>query len=217
MDAEYQNPYWALSIEEAVAIRVGQGLTPNTLRFWKTKNAVIIGRFQCPKSEASFNSCLRYGTAIVRRFTGGGAVYHDSGNLNFAVSIHLNPSLNIKPYNLLSKVGLAVISALKGFGISPAFDKMNIYVKNRKLSGMAGLVKKRLIFVHGSLLIDSDLKVLYQVLNSNTNKLQGKFVRSVMEKVANLKDEVNSKISSLDVKNNLINSFEKNFKSILIL
>lgn len=212
-DIEYQNPYLALSVEEAIAEGVKQGFSPNTLRLWRATNAVVIGRFQCPTSEVNLDYCLKYKTPILRRFTGGGAVYHDSGNLNFAISVILGSPL-YESYNLLlRRVEMTLKSALKNLGVSSKFRKMNMYVMKRKLLGMAGLRKEKLSFIHGSLLVESNLKILNQILNPRKDQFKKtKFVCSLREKVTNLKDEVHQKIELQEVENSLIKSFEKNFK-----
>jgi len=76
-----------LAVEEAIPRVLGRGLTLNTIRFWRSPNTVVIGRSQILESEVDLDACIRHGICVVRRFTGGGAVYQDIGNLNYAVSI----------------------------------------------------------------------------------------------------------------------------------
>src|SRR5947199_6334129 len=87
VDHEYRdNPSMNLAVEEAIPRMVGEGKAPSTVRFWHNSNTIVIGCFQSAKLEVNMQACKETGTEIVRRFTGGGAVYHDSGNLNYAIS-----------------------------------------------------------------------------------------------------------------------------------
>src|SRR5436309_15265111 len=76
-----------LAVEEAIPRMVGEGKSPSTVRFWHNSNTIVIGCFQSAKLEVNMQACKETGTEIVRRFTGGGAVYYDSGNLNYAISL----------------------------------------------------------------------------------------------------------------------------------
>ena len=214
---EHERPDWALAIEEAIPRTVGQRLAPDTLRLWRTENSIIIGRFQCPKLEAALSSCLRHKISIVRRFTGGGAVYHDMGNLNFALSIH-NDSWSInKLSDFYKNVGQTVVKGLNYLGMSAKYTKRSIYVSDRKISGLAGMTTKEVVFVHGSLLVDSNLEILYQVLNLEKDRPRKRFVSSAVKKVTTLKDELNRKIQMSEVEEALVEAFEENFESSLVL
>lgn len=215
---EYRSPHWNLAVEEAIPRAVEQRLVPNTLRLWRNKNTIIIGRFQCPRLEVVFNSCLKYRTAILRRFTGGGTVYHDEGNLNLAVSVYKYPwaSSTLCARTFFKKVGLTVVKTLRNLGIPAKFNKMNVYVADRKLSGLAGMVTKGSMFVHGSLLVNSNLEILSHVLNSDQDRAWKKFVRSVPKKVTTLKDELDREIEMSEVEETLVDVFEEEFKSVFV-
>ena len=81
----YQN----LAVDEALAkTYMYSENTLNTLRFWESDKAVVIGRFQCVHKEVNLNYCKENEIAIARRFTGGGAVFHGPGNLNYSMRLH---------------------------------------------------------------------------------------------------------------------------------
>src|SRR5881628_1017661 len=88
VDLEYRdNPFMNLAVEEAIPRMVGEGKAPSTVRFWHNSNTIVLGCFQSAELEVNFEECKETGTKVVRRFTGGGAVYHDGGNLNYAISL----------------------------------------------------------------------------------------------------------------------------------
>ena len=187
---------------------------PNTLRFWRTRNAIIIGRFQCPTSETEIDSCLDRGTAIARRFTGGGATYHDRGNLNFSLSIQKNSWKITEPYNFFKTVGLTIVQSLKHLGLSTEYKKMGVYTSGRKLCGLAGCFMKGVLFVHGSLLVNSNLETLRQVLNLNEDRPKTKFVPSTIAPVTNVSDELVGETHVSGVEETLQANLEREFGSI---
>lgn len=213
LDAEYQDPYMNLALEEAIPLSVGKGASPNTLRFWRNPNAVVIGNFQSAETEVSLDACNRHQTAIVRRFTGGGAVYHDLGNLNCAISVRRDHPL-IKTdfgetFMILSKW---ILEGLRLLGASARYEPPNsIEVNGRKIAGGAGAVKSGFVFHHCSILISSDLKMLSEVLNSCKDSVGKPGVRSVRKDVSTLSVELGRELSFAEVKDSLRKSFEKDF------
>src|SRR2546425_4142828 len=101
VEVEYRdNPFLNLALEEAIPRLVGEGKAPSTVRFWHNSNTIVIGCFQSAKLEVNMEACKETGTEIVRRFTGGGGVYHDSGDLKYAILLRegdpLVPGLNLQ-------------------------------------------------------------------------------------------------------------------------
>src|SRR5438445_13437912 len=88
VDVEFRDdPFMNLAIEEAIPRTVGFGKVPNTVRFWHNSNTIVLGCFQSASLEVNFEVCKGLGSDIVRRFTGGGAVYQDSVNMKYAISL----------------------------------------------------------------------------------------------------------------------------------
>src|SRR2546427_2678282 len=89
-----------LAVEEAIPRVVGEGKSPSTVRFWHNSNTIVIGCFQSARLEVNMEACKETETEIVRRFTGGGAGYHDSGDFEYALSLRkghpLGPFLNLQ-------------------------------------------------------------------------------------------------------------------------
>jgi len=162
-----------IAVEEAVLRAVNEKLSPNTIRFWRNVNSVVVGRNQSIKKAVDLNVCKKLGITIVRRFTGGGAVYQDHGNLNW--SIFLRRSNSISPI-IISDVfkifGGAVAKGLDFLEINVNFQPPNmIQFNGKKISGLAAYAKHDAILCHGTLLISTNLDTLSEVLPLHKDSL----------------------------------------------
>jgi len=209
-----ENPYYNLAVEEAVAEAVARGLAPPTLRFWRNDNAIVIGAFQCASLEVKLEECLRYGVRVVRRFTGGGAVYHDIGNLNYAISFRRpSPIPGDDVLEGYRRVAEAVIAGLERLGLKAEFAPVNdIQVGGRKISGMAGTLTRNLLFIHGCLLVGSNIEILSRVLNVPREKLEAKGAGTVRARVTTIREELGRWVSMEEVKTALLRGFEEVFE-----
>ncbi len=183
-----EDPYYNMAVEEAVMRAVGEHKAPPTLRLWQNANAVIIGYFQEAAREADLEACRSLGTAVVRRVSGGGAVYHDGGNLNYAVFIPLDdprvPGDVMESYHLYCS---GLIRALAALGLQGEFVPINdICVGGRKVSGTAQARRYGAVLHHGTLLLHLDIPTMGKVLRVTREHLEKKGVTSVTERVATL-------------------------------
>ncbi|MDQ5983552.1 MAG: Lipoate-protein ligase A [Eubacteriales bacterium SKADARSKE-1] len=173
-------PYYNLALEEYLLFST----EPDEMVFylWQNKNTVVIGRNQNPYRECKISDIKKDGSHIVRRLSGGGAVYHDSGNLNFTFLVrHENNDVN--------KQLSVILKALQLLGINAqASGRNDITVDGKKFSGNAFYRSKDYCYHHGTLLIDVDIENLSKYLNVSASKLKSKGVSSVKSRVANLKD-----------------------------
>lgn len=208
-----ENPYYNLAIEEAVARAVGENLAPNTLRLWRNDNTIVVGAFQCVSTEVKPEECIRYGVKVVRRFTGGGAVYHDMQNLNYAISFRRpSPIPGDDVLKAYQRVGEAVITGLRKLGIKAEFAPINdILVNRRKISGMAGMLTRSLLFVHGCILVSSNVEVLSKVLRIPKERVEIIDAGIVRAKVTTISNELKREVSMDEVKNALLKGFEEVF------
>ncbi|MGD0979278.1 MAG: lipoate--protein ligase family protein [Candidatus Bathyarchaeia archaeon] len=214
LDAEYPNPYMNLALEEAIPSNVGKGASPNTIRFWRNPNAVVIGNFQSADTEVNLDLCKKHQVAVVRRFTGGGAVYHDSGNLNCAISVRrFHPLIRTDLGETFARLSQGVIEGLRLLGAPARFEFPNsIQVNGRKIAGEAGAVKSGFVFHHCSILVSSDLKTLLEILNSGENSAERPCVRSARKEVSTLSIELGRELTIAEVKDSLRRGFEKDFR-----
>lgn len=154
------------------------------LYFYINKSAVIIGRGQNPWAECNLSAMDRDGVQLVRRITGGGAVFHDEGNLNFSFIA------GKKIYSVERQMNL-ILRAVRALGIPCEFSGRNdLLADGRKFSGNAFCTRGELCQHHGTLLIGTDLSRLQNYLNVDPRKLQSKGTKSVRSRVCNLNEFV---------------------------
>lgn len=192
------NPYFNLATEDWIF----RHMDPNghILFLWRNQPTVVIGRFQNPWVECKLDQMEQDGVLLTRRQSGGGAVYHDLGNTNF--TFLSGRDLYDKEANL--KI---ICQSLAKWGIEAAPSGRNdILVDERKISGSAFKETKDRVFHHGTLLISADLGKLNNYLNPSKRKLEGKGVKSVRSRVANLV-EFNPQINHEDLSKEIIEEF----------
>jgi lipoate-protein ligase A len=177
------DPAYNLALEEVMA---AQADAPFAM-LWRNRPAVIIGRNQNACREFDSAYAREHGVAIVRRMTGGGAVYHDLGNLNYSFFAFETDSNG--RYVDFAPFAEPVLSALRALGVAAEFSGRNdILVDGRKVSGSAKRVHNGRILFHGTLLFDVDFDAMTAVLTPPQAKIEAKGVSSVRARVANLKE-----------------------------
>ena len=162
---------------------------------WQNRPAVIIGLNQNAYAEVDIDYLHRHDIALARRITGGGAVYHDLGNLNYTI---VGRSADIeRDYPQYAR---HMMLALQALGVKAELSGRNdILVDGRKVSGYAKRVYKDRLMVHGTLMFDVDIERLTHVLTPPTDKLISKGIASVKSRVANLKGFLTGITSTLEL------------------
>ncbi len=152
------------------------------LYFYINENAVIIGRNQNPWKECSLTAMDNDHVQLVRRITGGGAVYHDLGNLNFSFIA------GDSRYDLDKQLRL-ILDAVSSFGIPCAFSGRNdLLADGKKFSGNAFCARNHIRQHHGTLLLHADLGKLQNYLQVDPMKIRSKGIESVRARVCNLSE-----------------------------
>ena len=169
-----RDPRLNLAREEAVARHVGAdpAAAAPVLRLWRNARAVVIGRFQLGAAEVDMRAAAALGAPILRRFTGGGAVWHDPGNLNVSVVMRPEDALFVADPGLRRLPGLyrlvldPLAAATTALGVVGVRATERDLVVDRpdgttaKLTGVAAWLGGRALLVHGTLLVDADLGAL---------------------------------------------------------
>lgn len=152
------------------------------LYFYINENAVIIGRNQNPWKECDLAAMERDNVQLVRRITGGGAVYHDLGNLNFSFIG------GDDRYDLDKQLQL-ILQAVSSFGIPCTFSGRNdLLADGKKFSGNAFCARNHIRQHHGTLLLHADLSKLQNYLHVDPKKIRSKGIESVRARVCNLSE-----------------------------
>jgi len=207
LESKCLGPYMNLSIEEAILIAIEKGIAPNTVRLWRNSNAVVLGRFQQVASGVDLGACMRYDTAIVSIFTGGGAVYHDCGNINWTVVVNKDhPILSNGHLRIFESCSGPVIQGLKSLGVWARFTSPNsLQINNRKISGMAACIKRRAILCNGTLLVNTNLNVLQEICAPKHKAI----VKKEEIEVTSFQRELNKYIQISDVTEAITKGFSK--------
>lgn len=152
------------------------------LLLWQNHPAIVIGRYQNPFLECAVENLKQDGVNFARRQSGGGAVWHDEGNLCFSI---LGPK---KGFDQKANIAL-ICSVLQDMGIPSEYnDKLDIIVQGHKVSGSAFRERADRAFHHGTLLVNADLEQLNSYLTGNTALCNSKGIASRRSLVANLSD-----------------------------
>lgn len=157
-------------------------ISPNKkiLYIWRNAESVFIGRNQNPYKECSLSNMEKDQVILFRRESGGGAVYHDLGNMNFSFIGEIEKSDRIENFNI-------IINSLRKYGINAEIKGRNdLVIDDKKISGSAYKNHKQLSIHHGTLLLNINTKNMAKYINPNKKKLKSKAVSSVEARVTNL-------------------------------
>ena len=151
---------------------------------WRNDNAIIVGRHQNTAAEINEEFVKEKNIKVVRRLSGGGAVYHDLGNLNYTFIVDAQPEQKVD----LRKFCQPIADTLCALGAKAEVDGRNdILIDGMKVSGNAQYVRQGRVMHHGTILFDSDMTVLSQALRPDPAKAQAKGVKSVRSRVTNVR------------------------------
>lgn len=185
-----------MALDEVCLNGIAQKTSPPTIRFYRwLPSAISIGYFQSLQREVDENKCLQLTVDVVRRLTGGGAVYHDyEGELTYSV---LSP-LEFFPKNIIEsyqEICGRIISALKNLGLNAEFVPINdIICSGKKISGNAQTRKKGVLLQHGTILYKVNLAKMFSLLKIPDEKIRDKMISVASERVTSI-SALNSRIT----------------------
>ena len=175
-------------------------LTKPMLLFYINEPSVIIGRNQNTIEEIDPKYVDRQGIHVVRRLSGGGAVYHDLGNLNFSFITQGREDL----HNFARFTG-PVIQVLGDLGVDAELrGKSDIFAAGKKISGNAQYATAGRMFSHGTLLFDTDIREMLKALNPRLSKIESNAVQSVRNFVTNIRELLPSDMNVAELKQALL-------------
>lgn len=178
------DPAFNLALEEVLFETLPAG-HPGYFLLWQNGPSVIVGRHQCIVDEVNADFIRREKLPVVRRITGGGAVYHDTGNLNFSFIEHAPGREKVDFRRYLEPV----CAALADLGVRAEISGRNdVEAEGRKISGSGQMLRQGKVLHHGTLLIDVNFDRLVEALNVDPEKMRAKGVASVRSRVGNISE-----------------------------
>ena len=198
------NPYLNIAVEQYLLAQPSDG--DLTFYLWANRRTVVIGQHQNPYAECHVSLLEDDGGFLMRRRTGGGAVFHDLGNLNFSFVVPYDLYDTTRQFSVLQQ-------AVADYGLQTELSGRNDLLCNgRKFSGNAFSKGQHQRLHHGTILIRTDVDVLQKYLKVKPAKLQRHGVESHASRVVNL-SELNPAITAQDIVPHLLNAFENEYGS----
>ena len=179
------DPAWNLAAEQYVFDALPRDRTYFML--WQNDNAIIIGKHQNTAAEINQSFVRENGVRVVRRLSGGGAVYHDMGNLNFTFIADAGDMDTIN-FRLFCQ---PVVAALASLGVHAEINGRNdMTIDGQKFSGNSQYIKEGRVMHHGTIMFDSDLDRVAQALRVDQEKIAAKGVASVRSRVTTVRQHM---------------------------
>jgi lipoate-protein ligase A len=206
-----------MAIDEAILRARIDGKVQNTLRLYRwLPSAVSIGRFQSVEREVNLENCRLHGVDVVRRISGGGAVYHDSHD-------EITYSVVVKQSNLMTsdiaegyrKICDGLIEAAGIIGVKAEYSKgkarqcPNVTIGGRKISGSSQAHKKGVILQHGTFLLNVDLKKMFMFLKAPRKSACVDLARVTDTRITSFAQEIGRRITAEQACRALIDGFEQ--------
>ncbi|MBQ7033943.1 MAG: lipoate--protein ligase [Clostridia bacterium] len=177
IESPVTDPHWNLALEE----HLFSGKSEEVFMLWQNSSSIIIGKNQNAMAEIDYSYVTKENIPVVRRLTGGGAVYHDLGNLNFTYIVNRE---GFGDYIGFTKTLREYLASL---GLSAEVSGRNdVLVGGKKISGNAQYSKQGRLLHHGTILIGADMTHLSRALRPDEEKIKSKGIRSVQSRVTNL-------------------------------
>lgn len=184
------DPHWNLAAEEYLFKKLNRPI----FRLWRNKPSIIIGLHQNAFAEINLDYVKKHNIPVIRRLSGGGAVFHDLGNINFTFIDNTTPGESTT--EMFQRFTRPIIEALKSIGIEASLKGRNdLVIDNKKFSGNAVALYKNRILQHGTLLFSSSMTDLSQALANRPEHFKGKAVQSNRARVTNISDHLSTKMS----------------------
>jgi len=204
-----------MGIDEAILRARVASKVPNTIRFYRwNPSAVSIGRFQDVSEHVSLDNCEKEGVDVVRRITGGGAVYHDrDGEITYSI-VAKREDLGAEDItSAYDKICGGLVKALELLGVKADFNTgdykncPNVSINGKKISGSAQSFKRDTILQHGTLLMSVNLSKMFTFLRVPWAKTRIELVNIAGRKITSVRDEMGSEVTVQQAYSSLIQGF----------
>ncbi len=196
---ESLDPYYNLALEEFLLTKAD--VNEDYFMLWRNNPAIVVGKHQNTIEEINLKYVEEKKIHVVRRLSGGGAVYHDLGNLNFTFIInhYLDNRFDFKKFTE------PVVRALLRMGAKAYFNHRNdLEIDGKKFSGNAQYIKNGRLLHHGTLLYNSKIDTLVKALNVSDDKIISKGIKSVKSRVTNIAEHIKGEADIFQFKSTLL-------------
>lgn len=192
------DPYFNLAAEEYVMDHFDR----DCFMLWRNAPAIIVGRHQNSLAEINADYVRENNLPVVRRMSGGGAVFHDLGNLNFTFVTAIDAYRNDVDFRRFTQ---PILDALRGLEVDARFEGRNdLTIAGRKFSGNAEYIRRGRILHHGTLLFSARMTDVGAALRPDPAKFDDKAVKSVRSRVTNISEHLPRPMSVLEFRNHLM-------------
>lgn len=198
------DPHYNLALEQYVFDEMDRN--EEYFILWQNQNTIVVGKHQNTISEINQEYVDENKISVVRRLSGGGAVYHDLGNLNFTIIVSRTDQMSDFEFGRFCQV---VVNALARLGVKAEINGRNdITIDDKKFSGNSQYMKQNRIMHHGCILYDADLTKLSKALKVSKDKIESKGIKSVVSRVTNVLACMDPKRPLADFKKALVEEME---------
>jgi lipoate-protein ligase A len=207
--------FYNMGLDEALLETVASGESLPVLRFYSWKPATVtLGYFQSLEDEIDLMACERHGVDIVRRITGGGAVFHQA-EVTYSIILPVTHPLAgasiLESYQILCG---GITSGLARLGISAHFAGINdiivgVHAEGRKVSGNAQTRRRGCVLQHGTILLDNDVDLMFNLLKVPQEKLKDKLIHDVKMRVTSLNALLGRAVSFEEAECTLVQGFRE--------
>lgn len=211
VDSDLSDPEFTVAADEAIAKARSKGLVLNTLHFYRRKvPTVSMGYFQKADKVLDMDFCRRNGIRILRRASGGSAIYTDPGHLIYGLVVD-EAALSADRNEAFRKVCSAITLALGSLGVRAEFKPANdVLVNGRKISGSAQMRRWGTVLQHGTLVLHNDIGMMTGALKMDTEKVHSRHLEPETY-VTSLEETLGHAPDVQLVKSALVGGFEKTF------
>jgi len=198
------DPYFNLATEEYIL----KNFEENSFMLWRNAPSIIVGKHQNTLAEINAGYVKKHQIPVVRRLSGGGAVFHDLGNLNFTF-IQEGENQQLIDFRRYTE---PLLEVLQKIGIDAKFEGRNdLTIDGKKFSGNAEHIWRKRVLHHGTLLFSSKMTDLSQALNADPMKFRDKSVKSVKSRVTNISEHLRRNMDVLEfaeaIQNHIIEKY----------